>query len=79
MWLRVPGLRYGRVKGTVYAVLFAVFDALVFGTLGVSQAIRELLGLRSTVCSIRFGLALPICFYLSEKVRRSLHQYLLTG
>jgi hypothetical protein len=37
MWLRVPGLRYGRVKGTVYAVLFAVFDALVFGTLGVSS------------------------------------------
>lgn len=37
MWLRVPGLRYGRVKGCVYAVLFALFDALIFGTLGVSS------------------------------------------
>lgn len=42
MWLRVPGLRYSKAKGLVYAVLFAFFDGMVFGTLGVSIRIKAI-------------------------------------
>lgn len=75
MWLRVPGLRYGRVKGGVYAVLFAVFDALVFGTLGVSLHSWRSQRYTHTII-IRYGLASPTYCYSSEKVRPSLTPHL---
>ncbi|KAJ9093059.1 hypothetical protein QFC21_006552 [Naganishia friedmannii] len=43
MWLRVPALRFGPVKGLVYAALFTFLDALVFGTLGVWAQAAHLL------------------------------------
>jgi hypothetical protein len=61
MWLRVPGLRYGKVKGLVYAVLFTFLDAMIFGTLGVSlghQKISELIHLIAGVGACRQLVAL---------------------
>lgn len=70
MWLRVPGLRYSKAKGLVYAVLFALLDATVFGTLGVSKHIHSYPELieADRLPDTRYGRMLPTCSSFSEKV-----------